>query len=65
MFADPTQIHQVLLNLCVNARDAMPKGGALRLRAENLVLDEIGAGAIAEKPAAPEADGVLGAVTRG
>lgn len=38
--ADPTQLHQVLLNLCVNARDAMPAGGRLTLTAENLVVDE-------------------------
>ncbi len=38
--ADPTQLHQVLLNLCINARDAMPHGGELRLRAENVDIDE-------------------------
>lgn len=37
---DATQLYQVLLNLCVNARDAMPKGGKLSIVAENTSLDE-------------------------
>jgi PAS domain S-box-containing protein len=38
--ADPTQVHQVLMNLCINARDAMASGGTLILSARNLELDE-------------------------
>jgi len=38
--ADPTQIHQVLMNVCINARDAMPMGGTLTIKASNIFIDE-------------------------
>jgi two-component system cell cycle sensor histidine kinase/response regulator CckA len=37
---DATQLHQVIMNLCVNARDAMPDGGILSISAENFLVDE-------------------------
>ena len=37
---DATQLHQVFMNLCVNARDAMPDGGTLSISAENLFIDK-------------------------
>ncbi|MDY6783526.1 MAG: PAS domain S-box protein [Cyanobacteriota bacterium] len=40
LWGDGTQLYQVLLNFCLNARDAMPDGGILRLSAKNLYVDE-------------------------
>jgi CheY-like chemotaxis protein len=41
LIADRTQIHQSMLNLCVNARDAMPKGGLITIKAERQTIDQV------------------------
>ncbi|MFQ4136119.1 PAS domain S-box protein [Nodosilinea sp. PGN35] len=40
ILADPTYLHQIVLNLCINARDAMANGGTLTLSAETVLVDE-------------------------
>ncbi|MDD2765376.1 MAG: ATP-binding protein [Opitutaceae bacterium] len=63
LHANPTQIYQVLLNLCVNARDALPQGGVLTITARNATLDEAAAHALPD--GAPGAYVVLGVADTG
>ena len=51
-FADPAQLENALINLAVNARDAMPEGGRLTIETQNVSLDESYVAAFAE-PVAP------------
>ncbi len=53
--ADPSQLEQVVLNLVVNARDAMPNGGSLTVKVEHVELDESAAIALVEGRAGPYA----------
>ena len=59
IFADRTQIHQALLNLCINSRDAMPQGGSISITAGRQTKEQI----VQKFPAAREVEYVCLTVT--
>ena len=54
VLVDPTQIHQIVMNLCVNARDAMPEGGTLTITLERRQVDANTAAVMGDQPAPGE-----------
>ena len=60
VYADPSQVEQILMNLCINARDAMPEGGSIGINVRNATLDKI---YVAAHPRCHEGDYVLVSVT--
>ncbi len=54
VLADPGQLESALLNIAINARDAMPDGGTLRFRSEDSVLLPVDVRADLEDPSAPD-----------
>jgi two-component system cell cycle sensor histidine kinase/response regulator CckA len=53
VLGDATQLKQVLMNLCINARDAMPDGGVITIRLATVQLDDSSAAALREVNAGP------------
>lgn len=53
IWGDTTQLKQVFANLCMNARDAMPEGGAISIEVHNIILDESAPTSLAEINAGP------------
>ena len=51
--ADPTQMHQILMNLCINGADAMPEGGVLTVTISNR---KVGSGEMQQNPELPHGD---------
>lgn len=53
VWADATQLKQVIMNLCINARDSMPNGGCISISLSNLVLDGMAAVALQKVKSGP------------